>query len=506
MTGGVGGRGSGVGGDDETIVRTTGVDSTHPSPEPRPPAPKEHSFAIAVENVSKNYRLWGRRSQFATLKSALLKRDLKLDPDASVPALKHVSFAIDRGEAFGIIGRNGSGKSTLLKIISGILKPSSGRVTVVGRVAALIELGAGFHPEITGRENIYINGIMLGLTRREIDRRFDSIVEFSGIGPFIDQPVKTYSSGMYVRLGFAVAVHVDPDILLIDEVLSVGDEEFSQKCVAKIQEMKYRGVTLIFVTHQLDQVRTLCDRALWLDKGQPHAIGDPVRVVDQYLQEVAGNRMAGSEHRIGMDLPAPEAEPESANATEQAPMRDPLEEERWGSGEVILKSVSLVDGKGRELVALGAGTAVSIEIDVEVRVPQDDFVFGIGIYHADGNCVYGTNTDLEGLVSKRLDRDGRVRFVMRSLDLVAGSYRVDAAVHTRNGRAFDYRRGCVRFVVGSRVHDVGVYRPQHEWLFDGGIAFDAVDTLKRDVPAPIAEYIRESESTPPPPSKPKRRN
>ncbi|MGZ8869029.1 MAG: ABC transporter ATP-binding protein, partial [Thermoanaerobaculia bacterium] len=219
-------------------------------------------YAIAIEDVSKDYRLWGRRSQFATLKSALLKRDLTLAPDAAVAALRNVSFVVDRGEAFGIIGRNGSGKSTLLKLISGILKPTSGKVSVHGRVAALIELGAGFHPEITGRENIYINGIMLGLSRREIDQRFDKIVEFSGISEFLDQPVKTYSSGMYVRLGFAVAVHVDPDVLLIDEVLAVGDEEFSARCIAKIQEMKYRGVTLIFVTHQLDQVRNLCDRAM----------------------------------------------------------------------------------------------------------------------------------------------------------------------------------------------------------------------------------------------------
>ncbi|HEX3111008.1 MAG TPA: ABC transporter ATP-binding protein, partial [Thermoanaerobaculia bacterium] len=247
-------------------------------------------FAISVAHVSKSYRLWGRKSQFATLKSALLKRDLKLAPEATVPALRDVTFAIHKGEAFGIIGRNGSGKSTLLKIISGILKPTSGTVAVNGRIAALIELGAGFHPEITGRENIYINGIMLGLTKREIESRFDSIVEFSGIRPFIDQPVKTYSSGMYVRLGFAVAVHVDPDVLLIDEVLSVGDEEFSQKCVAKIQEMKFRGVTLVFVTHQLDQVRNLCDRALWLDKGNAVVIGDPTRVVDDYLQDVAGPR------------------------------------------------------------------------------------------------------------------------------------------------------------------------------------------------------------------------
>jgi len=440
---------------------------------------------ITLQNVWKNYRLYGRRSQLATLKSALLKRDLKLSPEATIPALKNVSFVVEKGEAFGIIGRNGSGKSTLLKIISGILKPTSGRLVVNGRIAALIELGAGFHPEITGRENIYINGIMLGLSRREIDQRFDRIIEFAGIGEYLDQPVKTYSSGMYVRLGFAVAVHVDPDILLIDEVLSVGDEEFSAKCIAKIQEMKYRGVTLLFVTHQLDQVRNLCDRAMWLDKGEPMVIGDPVRVVDAYLQEVSGGQ-----------APPPVRPDQPPEGTGEAPVlheNDLVEEERWGSGEAILRRVALTDDKGHDLVALGAGVPVTIEMDVEVRVPQDDFVFGIGIYHADGSCVYGTNTDLEGLMPEKLEANGRVRFVMPSLDLVAGSYRVDAAVHTRNGRAFDYRRGVIRFVVGSRVHDIGVYRPKHDWKFEGGITFRSIDNLRRNVPAPMAEYIRESE-------------
>ena len=443
-------------------------------------------FAIALENVSKTYRLWGRRSQFATLKSALLKRDLKMAAEGTVPALKDVSFAVDRGESFGVIGRNGSGKSTLLKIISGILKPTSGRITVNGRIAALIELGAGFHPEITGRENIYINGIMLGLTRREIDQRFDRIVEFAGIGEFLDQPVKTYSSGMYVRLGFAVAVHVDPDILLIDEVLAVGDEEFSARCIAKIQEMKYRGVTLVFVTHQLDQVRNLCDRAVWLDHGLVEAIGDPMRVVDAYLQEVSGTPASP---------PAEQAEPALSGAEgSPAPEKsDASDEERWGSGEILLKRVAITDNHGRDLVAIGAGTPVTIDMDVEVRVPQDDFVFGIGIYHADGACVYGTNTDLEGHAPQMLEGTARVRFAMPSLDLVAGTYRIDAAVHTRNGRAFDYRRNVIRFVVGSRVHDIGVYRPKHEWKFDGAIAFKSVDTMRQNVPSSIAEAMREVE-------------
>jgi ABC-type polysaccharide/polyol phosphate transport system ATPase subunit len=441
-------------------------------------------FAISLENVSKSYRLWGRRSQFATLKSALLKRDLKLSPEQSVPALKDVSFAVDRGEAFGVIGRNGSGKSTLLKIISGILKPSGGKMIVNGRIAALIELGAGFHPEITGRENIYINGIMLGLSRRDIDERFDRIVEFSGIGDFLDQPVKTYSSGMYVRLGFAVAVHVDPDILLIDEVLAVGDEEFSARCIAKIQEMKLRGVTLVFVTHQLDQVRNLCDRAVWLDHGLVEAIGDPMRVVDSYLQEVSGaasSQLADEDDRRAESPPLHE------------PRSDAADEERWGSGEILLKHVALTDSHGRELVAIGAGTPVTVDIDVEVRAPQEDFVFGLGIYHADGSCVYGTNTDVEGYAPQLLDANARIRFVVPSLDLVAGTYRIDAAVHTRNGRAFDYRRNVIRFVVGSRVHDVGVYRPKHEWRFEGGVAFKSIDTLRQNVPAQIAEAMREVE-------------
>jgi ABC-type polysaccharide/polyol phosphate transport system, ATPase component len=439
-------------------------------------------YAIALTKVSKSYRLWGRGSQFATLKSALLKRDLALTPETSIEAVRDVSFAVDRGEAFGIIGRNGSGKSTLLKLISGILKPTTGSVKVNGRVAALIELGAGFHPEITGRENIYVNGIMLGLSRREIEARFDQIVAFSGIPEFIDQPVKTYSSGMYVRLGFAVAVHVDPDVLLIDEVLAVGDEEFSAKCVAKIQEMKYRGVTLVFVTHQLDQVRNLCDRALWIDHGEPETIGDPVRVVDAYLQAVSSTQTA----------PSRPAANGVGDVSEEKPRDDTGEEERWGSGEVVLSRVALVDSRGDELVAVGPGTPVAIEMDVTVRVPQDDFVFGIGIYHAGGTCVYGTNTDLEGLMPERLETNGRVRFIMPALDLVAGTYRIDAAIHTRNGRAFDYRRGAIRFVVGSRVHDIGVYRPKHQWKFDGGIAFRTIDLEQRNVPVEVAEAMREA--------------
>src|SRR3954471_7074146 len=229
--------------------------------------------AIELTNVTKVYRRYARKKQFATLKSALLKGSLiqDLQPDEKFPALQGVSFAVTAGQTYGIIGRNGSGKSTALKVVAGITKPTSGTVAVQGRISALIELGAGFHPEISGRENVFINGIMLGLTKKEITRRFDEIVEFAELEAFIDAPVKTYSSGMYVRLGFAVAIHVDPDVLLVDEVLAVGDEGFTHKCLDKFAEFKRRGKTILLVTHSLGMVERFCDDAVWLDAGEKQA-------------------------------------------------------------------------------------------------------------------------------------------------------------------------------------------------------------------------------------------
>src|SRR5437764_3376413 len=244
--------------------------------------------AIELANVTKVYRRYARRKQFATLKSALLTGSLIQDlrPEEKFPALQDVSFVVPAGKTYGIIGRNGSGKSTALKLVAGITRPTSGTVSVTGRISALIELGAGFHPEISGRENVFINGIMLGLSKREIQNRFREIVEFAELQEFIDAPVKTYSSGMYMRLGFAVAIHVDPDVLLVDEVLAVGDEGFTHKCLDKFGEVKRRGKTILLVTHSLGLVERFCDEALWLDAGKVRGEGDPKRVVDAYLMDV----------------------------------------------------------------------------------------------------------------------------------------------------------------------------------------------------------------------------
>ena len=244
--------------------------------------------AIEVLHASKVYRRYSRKRQFATLKSALLSGSLirDLSPDETFTAVRDVTFTVPAGRTLGVIGRNGSGKSTLLKLVAGIAKPTSGTVTVQGRISALIELGAGFHPEISGRENVFINGIMLGLSKRQIAARFDEIVEFAELQEFIEAPVKTYSSGMYMRLGFAVAIHVDPDVLLVDEVLAVGDEGFTHKCLDKFAEFKRRGKTILLVTHSLGLVERFCDEALWLDGGQMKAMGDPKRVVGAYITDV----------------------------------------------------------------------------------------------------------------------------------------------------------------------------------------------------------------------------
>src|ERR687897_292482 len=255
--------------------------------------------AIEVSHVSKVYRRYSRRRQFATLKSALLSGSLirDLHPDETFAAVKDVTFTVPKGRTLGVIGRNGSGKSTMLKLVAGITKPTTGSVRVNGRISALIELGAGFHPEISGRENVFINGIMLGLTKREVAKRFDEIVEFAEMQEFIDAPVKTYSSGMYMRLGFAVAIHVDPDVLLVDEVLAVGDEGFTHKCLDKFAEFKRRGKTILLVTHSLGLVERFCDEALWLDAGSVKGLGDPKRVVGAYITNV----QVGEEHQLAAD-------------------------------------------------------------------------------------------------------------------------------------------------------------------------------------------------------------
>ncbi|MFQ5743047.1 MAG: ABC transporter ATP-binding protein [Acidobacteriota bacterium] len=455
--------------------------------------------AIAVDRVSKHYRRFVHAHRLLTLKSAIVGGDLfaALSPDQVFTALDDISLMVERGETFGVIGSNGAGKSTLLKIIAGTTKPSAGAVTVAGKVSALIELGAGFHPEISGRENVFINGIMLGLTRAQIRERFEEIVAFAELEEFIDAPVKTYSSGMYMRLGFSVAIHVDPDILLIDEVMSVGDEAFVHQCLDKIAELKRRGKTILLVTHGLESVRRLCDRAMWLNEGHVELIGDPPRVVDTYLAWVAKKEegvlaaahrrrqaevmSAGSEGSQEPEPAVPGGAEEATAGGDGAPRAAPYESGRWGSRQVVIEQVRLLDAKGEQRYVFSCGEPMTIEMRVSAVKVVDDFVFGIGIFNPHGVCCYGTNTDLERFRSANLRGSASVRIVVPALNLVEGTYYLDVAAHRRDGFTYDYQRGLCTFRTASTVHDVGVARLPHHWEFEGDLAWTEVGGI--DSPA-----------------------
>jgi ABC-type polysaccharide/polyol phosphate transport system ATPase subunit len=445
--------------------------------------------AIEAVNVSKVYRRYSRRRQFATLKSALLRGSLisDLQPDETFPALQGVSFQVPKGCTYAVIGRNGSGKSTLLKCVAGITRPNEGHIRVDGRISALIELGAGFHPEISGRENIFINGIMLGLTKREIQRRFDEIVEFAELQEFIDAPVKTYSSGMYMRLGFAVAIHVDPDVLLVDEVLAVGDQGFTHKCLDKFAEFRRRNKTILLVTHSLDLVEKFCDQALWLDKGRTKAEGEPRRVVAAYIIDVEKTEeqelsKAESARLAATAQGAAASDIDGADANAARP-DDPVEtgeapadmfkatEGRWGTREVEILEVVLLGEDGEAGHVFQCGERIDVRMRVRAHKPTRDFVFGFGIFNADGVCCYGTNTNLEDLQPEEIAGDGSVTFHIDALKLVEGTYRLDLAAHKLDGYPYDYHRLLYSFRMKSRTRDVGVYRPDHRWSFSPNIRF-----------------------------------
>ena len=433
--------------------------------------------AIALANVTKIYRRYSG-SQFATLKSALLQRSLMRDlqPSETFPALTDVSFTVPKGSTYGVIGRNGSGKSTALKLVAGITKPTGGVVRVDGRISALIELGAGFHPEISGRENVFINGIMLGLTKRQIQERFDEIVEFAELREFIDAPVKTYSSGMYMRLGFAVAIHVDPDVLLVDEVLAVGDEGFTHKCLDKFSEFRRRGKTILLVTHSLNLVERFCDEALWLDAGRAQTHGDPKRVVGAYLTAVEQG-----EEQLMAETTAKAVESAAPPGADVAQPQDlttnmfQATEGRWGSREIEITDVVLRDAAGQPSHVFHSGEPLSIVLRLRAKQPTDDVVFGIGVFNAEGVCCYGTNTFIEEMNPAALNGDAEATFAIDALDLVEGTYKLDVAVHKRDGYPYDYHRLLYTFRVKSRTHDVGIYRPRHKWTFSSNVQF-----LQRD--------------------------
>ena len=416
-------------------------------------------YVIDIVDLEKRFqRKTLGRGAYTTIKSSLLQLFRSRTRQGQVTqAIKHLTLRIPKGLSVGIIGRNGSGKSTLLKLITGIYHPDSGSVSVKGRVAALIELGAGFHPDFSGRENIFLGGVMHGLTKAQIEDRFEKIVEFAELNDVIDDPVRTYSSGMYMRLGFSLAIHTDPDVLLVDEVLAVGDEAFVAKCKDKIADLRREGKTLLLVTHDLGAVERWCDEALWIDKGEVRDRGEPRRVIDAYRQFVE----RGEEQDLRRDQ-VEEAEVKEPDTT------DVLAPQRWGSREVEILSVSMRDSAGGDHLIFHPEDGVLIECRYLVRQAVPDVVFGIGIHRSDGLAVHGSNTEIEEVSVPDLGTHGVLRYRISRLGLLEGKYSLDLAVHRSDGYPFDYHRAAVTFSVRSPIKQVGVCVPEHSWEFEVG--------------------------------------
>jgi ABC-2 type transport system ATP-binding protein len=387
--------------------------------------------AVEANNVSKRFRLYHERNQ--SLKAAFMRGGrAKFD---EFWALQDVDLQIPTGKTFGLIGHNGSGKSTLLKCLAGILVPDRGSIAVHGRVSALLELGAGFHPELSGRDNVYLNGSILGMSRKQIDRSFDEIVDFAGLEQFIDSPVKNYSSGMYVRLGFSVAINVDPEILMVDEVLAVGDENFQRKCMEKFADFRADGRTVVIVSHALSTMRTMCDEVAWLDHGKLLEVGRPQDLVDAYV---------GRSHENRVEVEPEEGEEQSGRGA------------RWGSGEVVIRSVELLDGE-KPATHVATGADVTFRIHWRADRPVEEPVFGVAVHTLDGIHVTGPNTRDVELSTGTLQGEGWLDLRVPRLLLTPGTYELTAAVFDRSVvHTFDHRDKLFRF-------DVAPGRPRDQY-------------------------------------------
>lgn len=433
---------------------------------------------ITVASVSKCFHLRPDRPRsFQELLVSTFKQRPRRALEQEFWALRDVSFTVEPGETLGIIGPNGSGKSTCLKLLTRIIEPTRGTVKVTGRVSALLELGAGFHPELTGRENIFLYSSVLGLRRQEMARRFEDVVAFAELERFIDIPVKFYSSGMYVRLAFAAAINVNPDVLLVDEVLAVGDQSFQTKCLERIQELRARGVTIVFVSHSLDVVRSLCDRTLWLESGHLREDGLTEAVVAHYLQRVhdkdeaaamarrdverAAQSVAGKPQervdvrsmetaRAAGAAPAgasssaqtDEASQELATGAQPESSTDPLARyrKRWGTREAEIVNVRFLDQDGRERLLLTTGEPMMIAIEYIAHRRIEAPAFGVAFHRNDGLHMHGSNTTLAKFDIPFIEGQGEVRYTTDVLPLLEGTYYLSVAIHNiAENQTYDYQ-------------------------------------------------------------------
>lgn len=392
---------------------------------------------IKVEDLGKMYYL--RHHGQATLKSAVLGLLGKHPPREDFWALRNVSFRVNEGETLGIIGRNGAGKSTLLGLITGTITPTEGQVSSRGRLSSLLELGAGFHPELTGRENVYLNGSILGLKKREIAAKFDDIVAFAELEEFIDMPVKHYSSGMFVRLGFSVAMEVDPDVLIVDEVLSVGDERFQEKCLHRIRAFKGQGKSLLIVSHSMETIQNMCDRVLLLNRGEQVVIDNPGRAIHEY-------------RNIGM-------------YDEQ----DGISVKEWGSREIEVTGVTFFNDGGKETSRFLSSEGLHIRIAYRSGERIERPVFGFSVAAADGKVVFGSNTQIAGCSPEAVEGEGAMDLLLEPVPFIRGKFYFSFSIHSEDHLANYHRlENCHSISVTPAGNEEGFVALPARWRPVGG--------------------------------------
>ncbi|MBI4320984.1 MAG: ABC transporter ATP-binding protein [Chloroflexi bacterium] len=398
-------------------------------------------WEVGLLGVWKRFKWYEDRPR--NLKESILSISQRRRQGREFWALRDVNLSIARGETLGLIGNNGAGKTTLLRLVSGLMVPTRGRIARSGRVSTMMELGVGFHPDFTGRENVCTGGIILGLTRREVDDAFPRIVEFAGLEQYIDRPIRTYSTGMYMRLAFSLAIHVNPQLLLIDEVLTVGDQSFQKKCIDRLYQFKEEGKTIVLVSHDLSMVGNLCDRVCWLEGGRLRQVGETDEVVETYLAAIQGNGSALAKPSLGR----------AVNAAGQLAFGL----NRWGSQEVEIASVTLHDTKGARRRLFEAGQGMTLEIGYRRRSNVREAVFQLAFCREDGTRCFDVNTWADGVPIRGLDDDGRVRLSIDRIDLSAGTYTIDVGVYSPDwAQIYDFHWQSYSFDVFSPS--------RHEWV------------------------------------------
>ena len=434
--------------------------------------------AIEVHDITKSFKVYLDKGD--TIKEKVIFSNRRKYENRQV--LRGISFDVKKGEAIGLIGHNGCGKSTTLKLLTKIMYPDSGTIEMKGRVSSLIELGAGFHPDMSGRENIYINASIFGLSRKEIDERLDDIIEFSELEEFIDNPVRTYSSGMYMRLAFSVAINVDADILLVDEILAVGDVAFQAKCFNRLREIKKAGTTIVIVSHSLSQIEQICERSIWIHEGLIKEEGAP-RIVDpKYLaymsrkseerkqkeQELAEKKQEETEKEQSKPEQKEQENTVAAekveNQTEDTQTEQSKEDEkRWGSKEVVMDRIEILDQTGKNKTSFNNKEPFTIRIHYTAKKKIEDAVIGIAIYRSDQTYIYGTNTLIDFSEAVSFGKSGHVDLKIDRMPVNAGTYSIDLAFHRPDGFNYDFWRECCSIEIRNEKSEVGIISLPHTW-------------------------------------------